>query len=102
MSPLPNICLVLITPDSSEIRWVAAVPKPNERIHGRYPGEFAVVEEVFPSGVATYTVFASRAMESRFDQAIDRAADAADRLHVSVSPTTRSALVPRRLRPNLS
>jgi hypothetical protein len=102
MSALPNVCLVLVTPDSSEIRWVSAVPKPGDRIHGRHPGTWALIEDVFPSGVATYTVFASRAMEARFDQAIDRAVDAAERLHVVVSPTRRRAFVLRRLRHNLS
>ena len=46
MSPLPNVCIVLITPDSSEIRWVYAVPEPGVRIHGRFPGTWLVIDEV--------------------------------------------------------
>jgi hypothetical protein len=102
MSPLPNICLVMVTPESSEVRWVAAVPKPGDRIHGRHPGTWVLVEDVYPSGVATYTVFASRAMEGRFDQALERAVDATERVQVVVSPTPRHAFVPRRLRHDLS
>jgi hypothetical protein len=89
MSPLPNICLVMVTPESSEVRWVAAVPKAGDRIHGRHPGTWVVVEDVYPSGTATYTVFASSATEGRFDQALERAVDAAERLQVVVSPTPR-------------
>ena len=61
MSRLPNVCLVLITPDSSEIRWVSAVPKPGERIPGRFPGASFVVDEVLQSGLTTFTVFGSTA-----------------------------------------
>ena len=102
LSPLPNICLVIVTPDSSEVRWVAAVPKPGDRIHGRHPGTWVLVEDVYPSGVATYTVFASRATEGRFDQALERAVDAAERLQVVASPAPRQAFVPTRLRHDLS
>ena len=88
MSPLPNICLVLITPDSSEIRWVSAVPEPGVRIPGRFPGGWLVVDEVLRSGVMTYTVFGSTAPERLIDQARDLAADAVERVQESVSPTT--------------
>ena len=88
MSRLPNICLVLITPDSSEIRWVSTVPKPGERIHGRFGGTGIVVDEVTQSGAMTYTVFASIAPEGLLDQAKDRAADAVGRVHESVAPST--------------
>ena len=102
MSRLQSVCLVMVTPDSSEIRWVSAVPKPGDRINGRHPGTWVLVEDVYPSGVATHTVFASTAMEGRFDQTLDRAVDAAERLQVVVSPTPRRAFVPRRLRHDLS
>jgi hypothetical protein len=102
MSPLPSVRLVIVAPDSSEVRWVSAVPKPGDRIHGRHPGTWVLVEDVFRSGVATYTVFASRAMEGRFDHVLDRAVDAAERLQVVVSPTPPGAFVPRRLRHDLS
>jgi hypothetical protein len=93
MSRLPNVCLALITPDSSEIRWVSAVPKPGERIQGRFPGTWLVVDEVFQSGVATYTVFGSTAPEALIDQARDLAADAVERVQESVAPTSpRTAL----------
>ena len=87
VSPLPNVCIVLITPDSSEIRWVYAVPEPGVRIHGRYPGTWLAVDEVFKSGVMTYTVFGSTAPEGLVDQARDLAADAVERVQESVSPT---------------
>jgi hypothetical protein len=89
VSRLPNVCLVLITPDSSEIRWVSAVPKPGERIHGRFSGACLVVDEVLQSGVMTYTVFGSTAPEGLIDQARDLAADAVERVQESISPTTR-------------
>ena len=88
MSPLPNVCLVLISPNSSEIRWVHAVPEPGARIHGRFPGTWLVVDEIQKSGVMTYTVFASTAPEGLVDQARDLAADAVERVQGSVSPTT--------------
>lgn len=88
MSPLPNVCIVLITPDSSEIRWVHAAPEPGDRIHGRFPGTWLVVDEVLQSGVVTYTVFGSTAPEALGDQARDLAADAVERVQGSVSPTT--------------
>ena len=89
VSRLPNVCLVLITSDSSEIRWVSAVPKPGERIHGRFPGVWLVVDEVLQSGVMTYTVFASTAPEGLIDQARDLAADAVERVQESISTTRR-------------
>jgi hypothetical protein len=88
VSRLPNVCLVLITPDSSEIRWVSAVPKPGTRIHGRFSGAWLVVDEVIQSGVMTYTVFGSTAPEGLIDQARDIAAEAVERVQKSVSPTT--------------
>ena len=88
VSGLPNICLVLITPDSSEIRWVSAVPKPGMRIPGRFPGAWLVVDEVLRSGVVTHTVFGSTAPEGLIDQARDLAADAVERVQESFSPTT--------------
>jgi len=88
VSRLPNVCLVLITPDSSEIRWVSAVPRPGVRIHGRFPGAWLVVDEVLQTGGMTYTVFASTAPEGLIDQARDLAADAVERVQESVSPTT--------------
>src|SRR6476659_1321456 len=94
VSRLPNVCLVLIAPDSSEIRWVSAVPKPGVRMHGRFPGAWLVVDEVVQSGVMTYTVFGSTAPEGLIDQARDLAADAVERAQESVSPTTmRPSLV---------
>ena len=87
MSRLPNVCLVLITPDSSEIRWVSAVPKAGEKIPGRFPGASFVVDEVLRSGVVTYTVFGSTAPEGLIDQARDLAASAVERVQESVSPT---------------
>jgi hypothetical protein len=78
----------LITTDSSEIRWVSAVPKPGVRIPGRFPGAWLVVDEVFRSGVLTYTVFGSTAPEGLMEQARDLAADAFERVQESVSPTT--------------
>ena len=80
---------MLITPDSSEIRWVSAVPKAGEKIPGRFPGASFVVDEVLRSGVVTYTVFGSTASEGLIDQARDLAADAVERVQESVSPTTR-------------
>jgi hypothetical protein len=87
VSRLPNVCLVLITPDSSEIRWVSAVPKPGMRIPGRFPGAWLVVDEVLRSGVVTHTVFGSTASEGLIDQARDLAADAVERMQESLSPT---------------
>ena len=84
VSRLPNVCLVLITPDSSEIRWVSAVPEPGMRIHGRFPGAWLVVDEVVQSGVMTYTVFGSTAPEGLIDHTRDLAADAVGRVHESV------------------
>ena len=88
VSRLPNVCLVVITPDSSEIRWVSAVPQPGVRIPGRFPGAWLVVDEVLQSGVMTYTVFGSTAPEGLIDQARDLAADAVERVQESVSPRT--------------
>jgi hypothetical protein len=87
VSRLPNVCLVLITPDSSEIRWVSTVPERGARIPGRFPGAWLVVDEVLQSGVMTYTVFGSTAPEGLIDQARDLAADAVERVQQSVSPT---------------
>ena len=64
MSRLPNVCLVLITPDSSEIRWVSAAPEPGARLHSRFGRTWIVVDDVFQSGPMTYTVFASMAPEA--------------------------------------
>ena len=88
MSRLPTVCLVLITSDSSEIRWVSLVPKPGAKIPGRFPGVWLVVDDVLRSGVRTYTVFGSTAPEGLMDQARDLAADAVERVQESVSPTT--------------
>ena len=92
MSPLPNVCIVLITRDSSEIRWVYAVPEPGGRIHGRFPGTWLVVDEVLKSGVTTYTVFGSTAPEGLVDQA----RDAVERVQGSFSPTTMRSPLGRR------
>jgi len=92
VSPLPNVCIVLITPDSSEIRWIHAVPEPGVRIHGRFPGTWLVVDEVFKSGAMTYTVFGSTAPEGVVDQARDLAAEAVERVQGSLSPTMRRSL----------
>jgi hypothetical protein len=89
VSRLPNVCLVFITSDSSEIRWVSAVPKPGERIHGRFSGEWLVIDEVLQSGVMTYTVFGSTAPEGLIEQARDLAADAVERVQESISTTRR-------------
>jgi hypothetical protein len=94
VSRLPNVCLVLITPDSSEIRWVSAVPRPGERIHGRFQGTWIVVDEVLQSGVMTYTVLASTAPEGLFDQARVLAADGVERVQ-------ESAASPPAMRPHL-
>ena len=59
MSRLPNVRLVLITPEVSEIRWVSEVPEPGTRMHSRFGGGWIVVDDVFQSGPTTYTVFAS-------------------------------------------
>lgn len=88
MSRLPTVCLVLITPDSSEIRWVSDVPRPGERIHGRFQGTWIFVDEVFQSGVMTYTVRGSTAPERLLGQARELAADAVERVQESASPTT--------------
>jgi hypothetical protein len=88
VSRLPNVCLVLISPHSSEIRWVSAVPEPGVRIPGRFPGAWLIVDEVLQSGVMTYTVFGSAAPEGLIDQARDLAVDAVERVQESVSPTT--------------
>jgi hypothetical protein len=93
VSRLPNVCLVLITPDSSEIRWVFAVPEPGERIPGRFPGAWLVVDEVLQSGVMTYTVFGSTAPEGLIEQARDLAADAVERVQESVTLPRRSGQV---------
>ena len=79
---------MLITPHSSEIRWVSAVPKAGEKIPGRFRGAWLVVDEVLQSGVMTYTVFGSTAPEGLIDQARDLAADAVERVQESFSPTT--------------
>lgn len=93
MSHLPNVCLVLITSDSSEIRWVPEVPEPGVRLPGRFPGEWLVVDEVLQSGAMTYTVFGSTAPDGVIDQARDFAADAVERVQESVSPSSaRTAL----------
>jgi hypothetical protein len=93
VSHLPNVRLVLITSDSSEIRWVPEVPEPGVRLPGRFPGEWLVVDEVLQSGVMTYTVFGSTAPEGVIGQARDFAADAVERVQESVSPTgARTAL----------
>jgi hypothetical protein len=94
VSRLPNVCLVLITPDSSEIRWVSAVPEPGVRIHGRFPGAWLIVDEVVQSGVMTYTVFGSTAPEGLIDQARDLAADAVDRVQESVGRSGRHLPLP--------
>ena len=95
MSHLPNVCLVLITSDSSEIRWVPEVPEPGVRLPGRFPGEWLVVDEVLQSGVMMYTVFGSTPPEGRMehaiDQALDLAAGALDRVQQSVPPTLRQS-----------
>ena len=96
VSPLPNVCIVLIAPDSSEIRWVYAVPEPGVRIHGRFPGTWLVVDEVLKSGAMTYTVFGSTAPEGLVDQARDLAADAVERVQESLSPTTMPPPLGRR------
>ena len=88
VSRLPNVCLVLITPDSSEIRWVPTVPKAGEKIPGRFPGASFVVDEVLQSGQTTFTVFGSTAPEGLIDQARDLAGDAVERMQESVSPRT--------------
>ena len=93
MSHLPNVCLVLITPDTSEIRWVPEVPEPGVRLPGRFSGEWLVVDEVLQSGLTTYTVFGSTAPEGRMDHAIDQALDLAagalDRVQESAPATLR-------------
>jgi hypothetical protein len=90
---LPNVCLVLITPDSSEIRWVPEVPEPGVRVPGRFQGEWLVLDAVLQSGAMTYTVFGSTPPEGRMDHAIDQALDLAagalDRVQESVPPTLR-------------
>ncbi len=86
MSRLPDICLVLITPDSSEIRWVSARPAPGVRIPGRFPETSLVVDEVVQSGVRTYTVFSSPAPEGRMEHAKELAAGAVERVQESVAP----------------
>jgi hypothetical protein len=58
VSHLPNVCVVVITADSSEIRWVHAVPEVGARMHSRFGDGWIVVDEVFQSGATTYTVFA--------------------------------------------
>jgi hypothetical protein len=88
VSRLPDIRLVVITPDSAEIRWVPAVPSPGVRIHGRFRGTWLVVDEVLQSGAVTYTVFASRASEGMLEQARDLAGVAVERVQESASPTT--------------
>jgi hypothetical protein len=88
VSRLPDICLVVITPDSSEIRWVPAVPRPGVRIHGRFRGAWLVVDEVLQSGAVTYTVFASTASEGLLEQARDLAGVAVERVQESASPAT--------------
>ena len=93
MTHLPNVCLVLITPDSSEIRWVPEVPEPGVRVPGRFQGERLVLDAVLQSGAMTYTVFGSTPPEGRMDHAIDQALDLAagalDRVQESVPPTLR-------------
>jgi len=90
---LPNVCLVLITSDSSEIRWVPDVPEPGVRLPGRFPETWLVIDEVLQNGVMTYTVFGSTAPEGRMDhamdQALDLAAGALDRVQESVPPALR-------------
>jgi len=83
---------VLITSDSSEIRWVSAVPKPGVRIPGRFPGASLVVDEVLRSGAMTYTVFASTAPEGLIDQARDLASEAVEHVQDSVSPAAMQPL----------
>ena len=84
---------MLITPDSSEIRWVPEVPEPGARLPGRFPESWLVIDEVLQSGVMTYTVFGSTPPEGRMDHAIDQALDLAagaiDRVQESVAPTLR-------------
>ncbi len=96
MSRLPNVCLVLITPDSSEIRWVLAAPKPGAKVPGRFQGTWLVVDEVFQSGAMTYTVFASKAPQGVLDQAREVAGDAVERAQESISPTMRPNFGQRR------
>lgn len=96
VSRLPNVCLVLITPDSSEIRWVLAAPKPGAKVPGRFHGTWLVVDEVFQSGALTYTVFASRAPQGMLEQAREVAGDAVERVQESVSPAMRPSFEQRR------
>jgi hypothetical protein len=58
LSGLPNVRIVLITPDSSEIRWVSAVPEPGGSLHSRFGDGWIIVDQVLQSGSLTYTVFA--------------------------------------------
>jgi len=95
VSHLPNVCLVVVTPDSSEIRWVPEVPERGARLPGRFPESWLVIDEVLQSGVMTYTVFGSTAPEGRMDHAIDQALDLAagalDLVQESVPPTLRTS-----------
>ena len=97
MTHLPNVCLVLVTPDSSEIRWVPAVPEPGVRLPGRFPGQWLVVDEVLRSGVMTYTVFGSTPPEGRMDHAIDQALDLAAGALDRVQESAKASLRPSRL-----
>jgi hypothetical protein len=72
------------------------VPEAGERIHGRFPGTWLVVDDVLQSGVMTYTVFGSTAPEGLVDQARDLAADAVERMQGSFSTTTMPPSLGRR------
>ena len=67
----------MITPDSSEIRWVLGVPEPGMRLPGRFQGTWLIVDEVLQAGAMTYTVFASAATEGVLEQERGRSADVA-------------------------
>jgi hypothetical protein len=51
----PNVFVVLIFPDSSESRWVYEPPRLGSKVESQY-GDSWRVEDVFQSGVSTYTV----------------------------------------------
>jgi hypothetical protein len=53
--PPGEVCLVLLSSDSAEIRWSKRPPRRGQRVKNQR-GDVSFVTEVLPSGLNTYTV----------------------------------------------
>jgi hypothetical protein len=83
----PNLCLVLITPDRSAVRWAFEVPVPGTRLRD-WSGTWTV-DDVVKSGVDTYTVFCSRRDNGPLVRGKDIATDLLGRVQERVSARAR-------------